>query len=222
MTAAQPTAPRLAIADRWVDRSVAVAAVGYSLAWLAGLGLSSTSTTVTSTGSAVLAGITGRSGLVAAQYVVTEVVTAVALLVTLRAVARSAGTPRMSVVAAAVAGLSLAQGALGLTLALYAVPAGDAGLAGGLLDAVNRTDGVKMLLLAVLAGLGVQAGRRGLLPRWLAAVAALLAVAVAVSGLGYLLLVDSLARAAYVSLPLLMLWVTGSGVVVSRRPAQAA
>jgi hypothetical protein len=41
-------------------------------------------------------------------------------------------------------------------------------------------------------------------------------VAIVVSGVGYLLLIDSLALAAWASLPLLLVWVTGSGIALGR------
>ena len=215
MSAVHPLTPRTVPAA--TNRAVAVAAIGYSVAWLVGLAVTSTGTTVTSTGTEVLAAVAGREGAVALQFVVTEMVTALALLGTLREVARRVGDRRVAGLAVVVAGLSALQGVLGLALALVAAPAHDAGLAGALSAGVNRVDGVKMLLLAVLAGLGLRAGLRGTLPRWLTPVAALLAVALTLSGLGYLLLVDSLALAAYASLPLLMLWVTGTGLATARR-----
>jgi uncharacterized YccA/Bax inhibitor family protein len=85
-------------------------------------------------------------------------------------------------------------------------------------DVINRLDGVKMLMLAGLAIAGfslVQRGRTGL-PRWLAAVALALAAALAVSSIGYLLLLDGPALAAWVSLPLLLVWVCGTGFALDR------
>jgi len=52
--------------------------------------------------------------------------------------------------------------------------------------------------------------------RWLQAVGAILAPALAVSAAGYLALVPSLALAAFVSLPLLLVWVTGAGLAKAR------
>ncbi|MFC8504175.1 hypothetical protein ACFUC1_17585 [Pedococcus sp. NPDC057267] len=220
MTASPTSAPPLRTVGRatrpGVDRVVAVAAVAYSLAWAAGLAITSTGTTVSSSGSAVVEAVADRTSTVALQYVVTELLTGVALLVTLRAVARRVQDRGVAVLAGAVTLLSALQGVLGLWLALVAVPSGDADVAGLLSQAVNRTDGVKMLLLALLAGLGVRAGVRGALPRWLTPVAGLLALSVAASGVGYLFLVDAVAAAAYASLPLLMIWVTAAGLSASR------
>jgi hypothetical protein len=58
--------------------------------------------------------------------------------------------------------------------------------------------------------------RQAVLPRWLGYIAALLAVALVVSGAGYLVLNATLAQAVFVSGPLLLVWVTGAGVVLAR------
>jgi len=69
-------------------------------------------------------------------------------------------------------------------------------------------DGAKMLALAAMALAGVALARRGgPLPRWLGYVAAALTAAMIASGVGYLLLSNTLAQAAAVSLPLLLIWV---------------
>lgn len=73
-----------------------------------------------------------------------------------------------------------------------------------------------MLALAALAVVGIGLARRGVLPRWLGYTGGFLAVALVVTGIGYLLLNTTLARAAFVSLPLLLVWVTGTGVGIAR------
>ena len=95
----------------------------------------------------------------------------------------------------------------------WVVPAGDASRAGLLFASINRLDGVKMLALAAMAGTGAAlVHRTGVLPGWLGYPGGLLAVALVVSGVGYLLLNSTLAPAAFVSGPLLLLWVTGAGI----------
>jgi len=71
-----------------------------------------------------------------------------------------------------------------------------------------------MFLLAGLAAGSFVAIRRGLLrlPVWLEYLAVALAGTIAVSGVGYLFLLDHLAIAAWASLPLLLAWVTGAGI----------
>jgi hypothetical protein len=113
--------------------------------------------------------------------------------------------------------VSMVQCALGLLLAGVAVPDGATGRAGTLFDVINRMDGAKMLALAAMAVAGIGLTRRSnLLPRWLGYVAAVLAVAIITSGVGYLLLNPTLARAAAVSLPLLLIWVAATGVTLGR------
>jgi hypothetical protein len=54
------------------------------------------------------------------------------------------------------------------------------------------------------------------LPGWLSPLAAVLAIAIAVSGVGYLTLSDTAASVAWVSLPLLIVFVTAAGVAAAR------
>jgi hypothetical protein len=78
-----------------------------------------------------------------------------------------------------------------------------------LFQLVNRMDGVKMLILAVL-GAGVAAA--SVLPRWLRWTGAALAVAITVSGVVYLLLLQSLGLLAGPALALLLIFITGAGI----------
>ena len=112
---------------------------------------------------------------------------------------------------AAVAGI-VAAGLSVTQFVVELVMAADAGNAGTLMEVVNRVDGLKMFALAALALLAL----RGL-PRWLRVVGVALAGSIVVSGVGYALLVPSLAHAAFVSLPLLLVFMTGAGLIVARR-----
>jgi hypothetical protein len=58
--------------------------------------------------------------------------------------------------------------------------------------------------------------RRGELPRWLGYAGIVLAASIAVSGIGYLLLIPAPAQAAWVSLPALLVWITGSATAIGR------
>jgi hypothetical protein len=70
-----------------------------------------------------------------------------------------------------------------------------------------------MLALAAMAASGAALVRRTrLLPGWLGHLGVVLAVALVVSGIGYLLLSSTLAPAAFVSGPLLLIWVTAVGI----------
>ena len=219
----------------------ALAGIGYAVAWLAGLSIFSSSATVRTTGARVLAADAGHQAAATTQFVLTEGAAAVFLAVVVIAIGRAglrsadgrvawaadgrpvwaAGAARAAWIATT-AGLaavvvSLVQCGLGVYLTSSVVPAGHAAAAGDLTDAISRLDGVKMLALAVLALAGIALARNTpVLPGWLSYAGIALAVAIVVSGVGYLLLLDSLALAAWVSLPLLLVWVTGSGIALGR------
>jgi hypothetical protein len=114
--------------------------------------------------------------------------------------------------------ISFIQFCLGAFVCLVAVPASDAGTTKFAIDALSRIDGVKMLFMTTFAVASFVVVRNGKarLPRWLAWVAAALAITIFASGLGFLFLLDSLSFAAFASLPLLMVWVTAIGIVVAR------
>ena len=219
----------------------ALAGIGYAVAWLAGLSVFSSAATVQTTGGKVIAADAGHQAAVTTQFVLTEGAAAVFLAVVVIALGRAglraadgrvawaadgravwaAGTARAAWVTMtaglAAAAISLVQCGLGVYLASSVVPAGHATAAGDLTNAISRLDGVKMIALAVLAVGAVAVARRtAVLPGWLSYTGIALAVAIVVSGVGYLLLLDSLALAAWVSLPLLLVWVAGSGIALGR------
>jgi hypothetical protein len=201
----------------------ASAGIGYAAAWLAGLSIFSASANVNSVGSQVVAAYTGHQAVATVQFALTEGLTAACLALVAIAIGRAGAVARAgrAARAVAVAGtgaalISLAQGAIGVYLVNWAVP-GHAATAGTLNEVITRMDGVKMFVLAGMGLAGAVLARRGLLPRWLGYAGAALAVAITVSGLGYLLLVRGLAAAAWVSLPLLLVWVAGAGIALARR-----
>ena len=94
--------------------------------------------------------------------------------------------------------ISLLQFVLGMILARTASP----GTAHLLYDTVNRLDGVEIFTLSVL---GLAGAVSGVLPRWLRFTGIALAVAIAASGLAYLLLLPGLALVPGRTLVLLLL-----------------
>jgi hypothetical protein len=203
-----------------------VAGITYTAAWVAGLAIWPSNLNVDASGAQVVAAYAGHQGIAMVQYLLVEGVAALALAGVTPALypaasrrgARRLG--RVTLVAGLAAGiLSLIQCVLGQLLAGWAAPGSNAGAAGLLFALISRMDGVKMLVLAVMAVAGVGLVRRaGILPRWLGYTGIALAVALVTSGLGYLLLNPTLAQAAVVSLPLLLLWVTGASLTVTRAP----
>ena len=202
----------------------AVAGLVYTASWLAGLAIAPSSTSVRSTGAEVVAGFAGHEGAAVTQFVLTEGIASLALAVVVICLGRDglragAGTAArlMTGASAAAAVVGLVQCALGVYLTVSVVPADHASTAAAVSDAVNRLDGVKMFLLAVMAVAGTALARQtGLLPRWLRWAGVALAVAITVSGIGYALLNNTFALAAWLSLPLLLAWVTGTGIVLGR------
>ncbi|WP_371666145.1 hypothetical protein OG508_02305 [Streptomyces sp. NBC_01108] len=109
-----------------------------------------------------------------------------------------------------------------LVLELIAIPGADPtspGRTGALFEAVQRADGVKMFALAALAATACVASRHGtLLRRWEVVIGWALAATIAASGIGYLLLSTTLTPAAFISLPLLLIWIAVLGAALRRRP----
>jgi hypothetical protein len=111
--------------------------------------------------------------------------------------------------------VSTVECAIGLYLMARVVPEDHARSAERLVDAINRLDGIKMFLLAGLAIASMAVIRRSrMAPNWLARVAVALAATLAISGSGYLFLQTGLTLAAWVSLPLLLLWICCVGFML--------
>jgi hypothetical protein len=203
----------------------AIAGFAYVTAWVIGLAVANSSTNVRPTGGEIIAGFAGHEAAATAQFALTEGAASVALAVVAIAVGRaglrtSAARPATILIgtATAAAAIALVQCALGVYLVISVTPAGHAGTAVTLNDTITRLDGAKMFLLAVMAAAGtVMARRTGILPRWLRWTGVALVVAIIASAIGYALLNNALAVAAWISLPLLLIWVTGAGIVVGRR-----
>jgi hypothetical protein len=191
-------------------RPLRTAAVGFSLAWIAGLSVPVPLVDVDAPASAAAAALSGHEGELAVQSLFVHGLAAAAIVVITLAVARALGDGRAARIARAAglgaAGLSVLQCVIELVFAATSE--------GGLIEAVNRLDGVKMVALGVLALAGSTVVA---LPRPLRALGPALAVAIFLSAAGYGLLVPALAPAAYLSLPLLLVWMTGSGLALARR-----
>lgn len=229
MTTQTATAPSISIRSRRRGLLTAPVAAGiaFVVAWVTGLAVWPSNLDVAASGAKVVSAYTDHQGAAVTQYLLVEGLAAIALAVVVIALGRAAarrGAGRLGrvVVLAGIGAVtvSLVECALGLVLAAAAVPDGETGRAGTLFDLINRMDGAKMLALAAMALAGVALARRGgPLPRWLGYVAAPLAAAMIASGVGYLLRSNTLTQAAAVSLPLLLIWVVGTGVAVGRRSA---
>jgi hypothetical protein len=199
-----------------------VAGISYLAAWVAGLLVFSSSTQVRSTGEQVLRSYTGHSGALTTQFILTEGVTGIALAVVLWHLAAGIAGQIGKVIRVSgltAAAISVGQCGIGVFLATCILSPHDSVAAGRAFDILNRLDGVKMLLLTVSAGAAAVAIHHGrtLLPAWLKAVSVATSATIAISGAGYLTLDNTLATAAYVSLPLLIAFVTGTAVCLARQ-----
>jgi hypothetical protein len=200
------------------------AGIGYSLAWLAGLAVFSSSTQVGSSGAQVLRAYTGHQGAATAQFALTQGVAALMLAVLTWSLAgaltRRAGILRRLILASGLAAsaVSLVECALGVWLATALVPERHAATAGAVSATLNRLDGVKMLLLAVLAAATAVAVYRAAvpLPSWVGYVAAAVTVTITLSAIGYLSLDNLFATAAWLSLPLLLIFVISTAICLNR------
>ena len=195
-----------------------VTGIAFTLSWIAGLSIAAPSPKLTASGAEIIVALAGHGTAVAAQFALTEGLPAAGLAVVSVALARAARRSGAAVAAwfACIAGvaaavISLAQFVLGMVLAGTAAP----GTAHLLYEAVNRLDGVKMLALAAL---GLAGAASGVLPRWLRYTGIALAIAMVASGVPYLSLLQGGAVLAYVSGPLLLLFITGTGIALGARP----
>lgn len=193
--------------------------VGYALSWAAGLSVPAPSPAFGASGQQIITALAGHGTALAVQYALTEGLPAVGIAVISVGLARAAAktrTPasRIAMVAGLMAALvSLTQFCLGLVLA-RTTAASAPGTVHLLFETVNRLDGGKMLLLAVLGGAAAVAAA---LPRWLRYLGAALGVAIAASGVVYLLLLQGLTVLAGPALVLLIAFIAGAGIWLGGR-----
>jgi hypothetical protein len=203
---------------RWLTVP-AVIGVGYTLSWIAGLSIAAPSPGFRASGPEIVSALAGHGPAVAAQFALTEGLPAAGIAVVsvaLAGLARRHGATaaaRFALVSGLTAAIiSVLQFGLGLAVSVTSSP-GTAHLA---YTAVNRMDGGKMLALAVLGAAGAAMKP---LPRWLRYTGVALAVSITVSGVVYLLLLPSLTAAAGPALVLLLIFITGCGIIIGMAPA---
>ena len=222
MTIAPPTSPTDSKPDGAVWRAYLPGAAGlaYVLAWAVGLGAWPVNLALNATAGQTAASYRAHPAGAIVQYLLVEGLAGVLLGIVLACVLRAV-RDRVGVRATGPAALSaivviasLSQCVIGL-FAVAAATRGNAAACGSLSDLVNHLDGVKMLALAAAAAWLAVSGPT--LPRWLRALAVPLGLALIASGYAYLSLSNALAWTAYVSGPLLLLWVAGAGIALTVR-----
>jgi hypothetical protein len=194
----------------------AAAGVGFTVSWIAGIAIPAPSPRMTAPGTTIVAALAGHGGEVVANFVLTEGFPALGLVVVSAFLARAmrvrgalglASTARVAGLVAAA--ISVTQCVLGVVLAGTTAP----GTARELYELVNRLDGGKMFVLAVLAAVAAVAS---LLPGWLRYLSAALAISITASGIAYLFLLDSVAWLAYPAGLLLVAVIPAVGYVLGR------
>jgi hypothetical protein len=179
--------------------------IGYTLSWIAGLTVPAPSPKFSASGAQIVSAVAGHAPALAVQYTLTEGLPAAGIAVIAIALARITGSRLVMAAGVTAAAISVLQFCLGTWLAATSSPV----TAHVLFQMVNRMDGVKMLTLAVL---GAAVAAAPVLPRWLRCTGAALAVAIAASGVVYLLLLQSLELLAGPALALLLIFITGAGI----------
>jgi len=207
----------------------AVLGVAYAVIWIVGLSVFPVDLPLDAPASTIVRAYVENAIPGTVQYLLAEGVAGVLLGAVLLAFARTRRDdgmrlPSLAATAGVIAvAISLAQCAVGLTMIALA-PRGVDGPAPALFDLVNGADGVKMLALALVAA-SLALAPSDALPVLLRVLGAALALALVASAIPYLLLWGALQGAAYVSGPLLLLWVAGLGIrttLVRRRRVSAS
>jgi hypothetical protein len=236
MAIAPPSRPAAAqmAGSAWRAYLPGAAGVAYVVAWAAGLAVWPVNLALNATAGQVAASYRAHPAEASVQYLLVEglagVLLGIVLACELRAARdyardraarvhadrRATGPAVLSAIAVLT---SLTQCVIGL-FATTAATGGNIVGCGTLSDLVNRLDGVKML--ALVGATAWIAATGPALPRWLRGVTVPLGLALIASGYAYLALSNALAWTAYVSGPLLLLWVGSAGIaltVTARRRA---
>jgi hypothetical protein len=205
-----------------VRTPVAVAGIVYTVSWVVSFVVGAPMPSVAASGDQIVAAFAGHDWPSIASLVLQEGIPAVTLAAVVLLVARAAskaGARRaglaVAVFGVAAAAVSLAELVMAAWLQYGPVTSGHAATAGTLWSAIQRIDGAKMFVLAAMAvALAVLSMTSAVLPRWLALLAHPLAVALVLSGLGYVLLAVGLSDTVWVSGVLLLVVVTATGVTL--------
>lgn len=212
-------APKLITSHRTPTRPRALgwaklAGLGYAGVWVLGLAAFGGGPGLSASAEEVNGYFGGHRAASAMQGVLIHGIAAVALLAVVVAIGgRGLLTRPARIGGAAAVGLSLIQCGLDLWRSLFSTGATTVSL----VHVIDRIDGLKMLVLALMIGTSVTAFRAASLIGTTMAVTGWVAtVALVLSGLGYVLANTALAAVASLSLLLLLIWVAYTGVAVAR------
>lgn len=187
----------------------------YVLAWIIGLSTGAPNLALNAPPHLVAQGYTAHKAGSILQFIIAEGLTGLLLVffvtsVTTRIRQKSTAGRAFIISGYLVGALSVVMAFLGVVLVVHAAPHGTPSGVAQLNDAINRTDGPKMLLLAVMS---ISANLLPIgLPIWLRAGGYALAATLVFSAISYGLLLQGIAWSAYISGLLLLLWVGALGI----------
>ncbi|SEK89035.1 hypothetical protein [Streptacidiphilus jiangxiensis] len=211
--ATRPQSPAVRPRRSALLHPLALTGIAYTVSWTAGLSIGAPSPGMHDSGSSIVAQLRGHSGMMDLQFVLTEGLPAIGLVLICLGLARGAagtrGARTLGAAGLAAALVSAVQCVLGLLLVSASAP----GTVQALWQTTVRLDGAKMLALAVV---GAVTAASASFPRFLRLLGGGLAVSLIASALAYGLLLPSLAWLAYPGGLLLLAFVTAAGIVLAR------
>ncbi len=203
--------------DGFAGRWAAAAGTAYVAAWLAGLAIAPS---VPADDAGVAAYYRDHATTVLLQSGLVHGVAGIALAIFAVAVVRALGrddrVARWATGLGAAAALASAA-QVGLAVAALGVASSSPERTAALVDAVDSTDAVKLVLLAGFVASATVIGRQaGGVPRWIAALATVTVVLLPLGGASFLVDGPLLTGMLYLSLPLLLAWVGAMAYAVRR------
>ena len=209
---------KVQVQGSWFRSLPALAGISYAIAWIVGLAAWPSNLAIDASQKEVVSLYAAHRSEATAQYLLVEGLAGLLLGIVLFYCRRHLGRSDRSwrsgatIAGGVVVTISLLQCLLGLFLGSSASK-GYLGESGDLFQVINRLDGAKQLVLsAFVVMFGVLLRTTSNYPVWLWRISLILCVALVASGLSYLLLWNLLASTAFASLPILILWVAGTGI----------
>ncbi len=207
---------------RWTRFLPAIAGIGYGVAWVTGLVVWPSNLAIDASEDGIVSLYATHTGQAAAQYLLVEGLAGICLGTVLLFCVRHAsrGDRRWTPIAPLLGGVAVLISLSQCLLGLFLVSSASKGLlsqSGDLYAVINRLDGAKQLLLgATVVTLAILCRGVPTFPHWLRRITVLLGIALVPSGLPYLFLWNGLAGSTFISLPLLVLWLAGTGLWLTR------
>jgi hypothetical protein len=206
-------------------RRVSVAGAVYVAAWVIGLVMGPAAPSATAPDAEIHSFYLDHGPATMVQSSLIHGLAGLALAVlalTVPTATHAASTLRRVIVCSglAAAAVSLIQVAFAAA-AVHSASSAAASTSAALFNAINVADTVKLVLLAVFAGVvTLAATRAGICPRWVRVMTAILVVLLLFGGAAFLAHTAVLTAMLYASLPLLLAWAASTSWYVGRRARQ--